>query len=203
VTEDKNPAPEPGPKVSRPGDAPRPFEPDREIVFYYNRERRLERASADVRALNEGRLRIQGGVIRSLTSTKPHLLLFITIMIIFAGIMVFSRLPGSRAGGLILEGNTLRLSAGGGSEPFILVTKTIAPGVEAPYTGPVYIGISPFIKSPGKTDSADIPIFTDQIFFTLEDGEEYRFDLPFRAETYLVLFQAGDHRVSTRVNAGK
>jgi hypothetical protein len=197
VTEDKKPAPEPGPKVSS------SFEPDREIVFYYNRERRLARASADVRALNEGRLRMQGGVIRSLTSTKPHLLLFITIMIIFAGIMVFSRLPGSRAGGLALGGNTLRISAGGGANPFVLVTKTIAPGVEAPYAGPVYVGISPFVKSLGETDPADIPVFTDQIFFTLEEEETYRFNLPFRAETYLLLFQAGDQRVSTRIRAGK
>jgi hypothetical protein len=197
VTEDKKPAPEPGLKVSS------SFEPDREIVFYYNRERRLARASADVRALNEGRLRMRGGVIRSLTSTKSHLLLFITLMIIFAGIMVFSRLPGSRGGGLVLGGNTLRISAGGGSEPFILVTKTIAPGVEVPYAGPVYVGVSPFIKSLGKTDPADIPVFTDQVFFTLEGEEAYRFDLPFSAENYLLLFQAGDQRVSARVRAGK
>jgi hypothetical protein len=184
------------------GEKPAP-EPDRDLIFYYNRERRLERASADVRALNEGRLQMRGGVIRSLTSTKPHLLLFITIMIIFAGILVFSRLSGSPAGGPVLGGNALRLRAGGGAEPFVLLTKTIPPGVEAPYAGPVYVGVSPLLKSLEKTDPADIPVFTDQIFFTLEEEETYRFDLPFRAETYLLLFQAGDQRVSARVRAGK
>jgi hypothetical protein len=124
-------------------------------------------------------------------------------MIIFAGMMVLSNLSDSRSGGLVLEGNTLRISAGGGPEPFILITKTIAPGVEAPYTGAVQVGVSPFVKSPGKTDPADIPVFTDQVFFTLEGEEAYRFDLPFSAETYLLLFQAGDQRVSTRVRAGK
>jgi hypothetical protein len=203
VTDGQNQNPESGRKAPPPGDVSRPFEPDREPVFYYNRERRLARASADVRALNEGRLRMQGGVIRSLTSTKPHLLLFITILILFAGMMVLSNLSGSRDGGLVLEGNTLQVSAGGGSAPFILITKTIAPGVEAPYTGPALVGVSPFIKSPGKTDPADIPVFTDQVFFTLEGEETYRFDLPFSAETYLLLFQAGDQRVSTRVRAGK
>jgi hypothetical protein len=216
VTDDQNQNPESGRKapppgdVSRPGDAKPPgdakypFEPDRDLVFYYNRERRLARASADVRALNEGRLRMQGGVIRSLTSTKPHLLLFITILIIFAGMTLLSRLSGPR-GGLTLGGNTLRISAGGGPEPFIILKKTPVPGVEAPYTGAVYVGVSPLLAASAKTDPADIPVFTDQIFFTLEEEEEYRFDLPFSAANYLLLFQAGDgdQRVSTRVRAGK
>jgi hypothetical protein len=174
-----------------------PFEPDRELVFYYNRERRLERASPEVRALNEGKPLIQGGVFRSLTSTKPHLILFLSIVMISVFILVFSALSGSR-GGLTLGGNTLRLSAAGGAEPFILVTKRSVPGAE-PYTGVVYVGVSPYIKSSGNRDSADIPIFTDQLFFTLEGEEEYRLDLPFSAENYLLLFQAGEQRASTRV----
>jgi hypothetical protein len=203
VTDDQEQTPESGRKVSPPREAEPSKEPDRELVFYYNRERRLARASADVRALNEGRLRMQGGVIRSLTSTKPHLLLFITIMIIFAGIMVLSNLSGSPGSSLTLGGNALRISAGGGANPFILVTKTIPSGVEDPYTGPALVGVSPLMGSSEKTDPADIPVFTDQVFFTLENEETYRFDLPFRAETYLLLFQAGDQRVSARVKAGK
>jgi hypothetical protein len=201
VTDDQEQPPESGRKASFPREAGPPYEPDRELVFYYNRERRLERASADVRALNEGRLRIQGGVVRSLTSTKSHLLLFISIIIIFAGIMLLSNLSGPRGSSLILGGNALRISAGGGANPFILVTKTIAPGVEAPYTGPALVGVSPFVRSSENRDPADIPVFTEQIFFTLENEETYRFDLPFGAENYLLLFQAGDQRVSARVKA--
>jgi hypothetical protein len=178
-------------------------EPDRDLVFYYNRERRLEKASAEVRAINEGRPLVQGGFIRSLTSTKPHRLLFISILIIFAGIMVFSAMSGPRGGGVTLGGNTLRVSAGRGERPFILVRKSIADGVEAPYTGVVYVGVSPIFRASEHIDIADIPVFTDQIFFTLEQEEEYRLDLPFSAETCLLLFQAGDQRVSTRVSAGK
>jgi hypothetical protein len=209
VTDGQEQSPKPGRKVSSPREAGLPREaepvkePDRELVFYYNRERRLERASADVRALNEGRLRMQGGVVRSLTSTRPHLLLFITIIIILAGMMVLSRLSGPQGSGLTLGGNALRISAGGGAHPFVLVTKTIPPGVEDPYAGPVLVGISPFMRSSEKTDPADIPVFTEQIFFTLENEEAYRFDLPFAAETCLLLFQAGDQRVTARVKAGK
>jgi hypothetical protein len=180
-------------------EAPLPFEPDRELVFYYNRERRLEKASPEVRAMNEGKPLIQGGFVRSLTSTKPHLILFVTIAMISVWILVFSTLS---PGNLTLGGNTLRVSAGGGAEPFIVVVKSIAPKEEAPYTGVVYVGVSPYRKSSEKANPADIPVFTDQIFFTLEREEEYRFDLPFRAERYLLLFQAGDQQVSARVRAG-
>ena len=177
-----------------------PAEPDRELVFYYSRERRLERASPDVRAINEGRPLIRGGFIRSLTSTKPHQILFVSILLISVWLLVFSKLSRD---GLTLGGNTLRLSAGGGAEPFILVTKRVVPGGEAPYTGVVYVGVSPFVKSSEKRDGAGIPVFTDQIFFTLEGEEKYRLDLPFSAEKYLLLFQAGEQRVSAQVKAGK
>ena len=176
-----------------------PFEPDREPVFYYNRERRLERASPEVRAMNEGKPLIKGGFVRSLTSTKPHLILFVTIVMISIWILVFSNISGSR-GNLAIGGATLRVSAGGGAEPFIVIKKSVADG--EPYTGLVYVGVSPFIKSSGKRDIADIPVFTEQLFFTLEREEEYRLDLPFSAESYLVLFQAGEQQASTRVKAG-
>jgi hypothetical protein len=183
-------------------ETPLPVEPDRDLVFYYNRERRLERASPEVRAMNEGKPLIKGGVIRSLTSTKPHRILLVTIAIISVFILIFSKLSVSRDS-LTLAGNILRLSAGGGADPFILVAKSAAPGEDYPYAGMVYVGVSPFIKAAESIDPADIPVFTDQLFFTLAEEEEYRLDLPFRADTYLLLFQAGEQRVSARVKAGR
>jgi hypothetical protein len=180
---------------------PLPFEPDRELVFYYNRERRLEKASPEVRAINEGRPLIKGGFVRSLTSTKPHLILFVTIVMIAIWILIFG-VSGSR-GSLTLEGNTLRVAAGNDAGPFILVKKSIVSGREDPYTGVVYVGVSPFIKSSEKKNPADIPVFTDQLFFTLEAEEEYRLDLPFSAENYLLLFQAGEKQAVIRVKTGK
>jgi hypothetical protein len=177
-----------------------PPDPDRELVFYYNRERRLERASPEVRSMNEGKPLIKGGIIRSLTSTKPHQILFVSILLISVWILVFSRLSRD---GLTLGGNALRLSAGRGAEPYILVRKRPLPGGEEPYAGVVYVGVSPVRASSGTAHPADIPIFTDQIFFTLAGEEEYRLDLPFSAENYLLLFQAGEQRVSARVKAGR
>jgi hypothetical protein len=180
---------------------PHPFEPDRELIFYYNRERRLEKASPEVRAMNEGIPLAKGGFVRSLTSTKPHKILFVTILVVSAWILIFSSIAGSRSS-LTLGGNTLRFSAGGGAEPFVVVKKRVVSGVEEPYAGPVQVGVSPYIKSAGKMNPADIPVFMDQLFFTLEAEEEFRLNLPFRAESYLLLFQAGEQRVSARVKAG-
>jgi hypothetical protein len=175
---------------------------DRGVTFYYNRERRLERASSAVRALNEEGPPVRGGVIRSLTSTKPHQLLFISILIIMAMIMVFSALSGGSRGSLAIAGNTLRISAGrAGNESFMVINKTIAAKAENPYIGEVYVGVSPIVRSSKKTESADIPVFTARLFFTLEEEEEYRLVLPFNGEQYMLLFQAGDRRATVRVKA--
>jgi hypothetical protein len=178
-----------------------PLEPDRELIFYYNRDRRLERASPEVRAMNEGKPLMRGGVIRSLTSTRPHQILLVTIVLISVWILVFSHVSGSRDR-VTLLGNTLQAGASGSGEPFIIIKKRVISGTEAPYTGEVYVGVSPFAKSSEKINPADIPVFTAQLFFTFEEEEEYRLDLPFSAETYLALFQAGDQRASLRVRAG-
>jgi hypothetical protein len=178
----------------------KPREPDRELVFYYNRERRLERASPAVQALNEKEPMVKGGFIRSLTSTKSNMLLLVSILIIMAFIMVFSALYGGpRVGALTLGGNTLRLSAFKENGAFIVINKSIAPKEDAPYTGEVYVGVSPVLPSAEKLDPADIPVFTARVFFTLTEEEEYRLDLPFAAESYLLLFQAGGERATARV----
>jgi hypothetical protein len=182
----------------------KPREPDRELVFYYNREHRLERASPAVLALNEKEPMVKGGFIRSLTSTKSNMLLLVSILIIMAFIMVFSALYGGpRGGALTLGGNTLRLSAfrenGAFKEngAFIVINKSIAPKEDAPYTGEVYVGVSPVLRAAGNP--ADIPVFTTRIFFTLEPEEEYRLVLPFDAENCVLLFQAGGERATARV----
>jgi hypothetical protein len=184
------------------GQGKKRWEPDREVIFYYNRERRLERASPAVRALNDSEPMVKGGFIRSLTSTKSNTLLLISILIIMAFIMVFSALyNGPRGGALTLGGNTLQAGAGRSKEngASIVINKTIAKNKDTPYTGEVYVAVSPVLRSAEKLNAADIPVFTARIFFTLATEEEYRLDLPFTAENYLILFQAGEERTTARV----
>jgi hypothetical protein len=187
-------------------DDKKPWDPDRELVFYYNRERRLERASPAVRALNEQEPLAKGGFIRYLTSTKSNSLLLISILIIMAFIMVFSFHIGGPRETLTLGGNALRISAehsgtGSSAESFIVINKSIVPKEDTPYTGKVYVGVSPVVKAAEKKKPADIPVFTAQVFFTLAAEEEYRLVLPFTAEQYLLLFQAGEERSTARVTS--
>jgi hypothetical protein len=181
------------------------WEPDRDVIFYYNREHRLERASPAVQALNGPEPLAKGGFIRSLTTTKSNLLLLISLLIIMSFILVYSAiLGGDPRGPLTLGGNILQIRAGkagtgSSAESFIVITKNIAPKEENPYTGEVYVGVSPVLRPAKKLDPADIPVFTARVFFTLEQEEEYRFVLPFEADTYLLLFQVGGERATARV----
>jgi hypothetical protein len=187
-----------------------PEDLDRELVFYYNRERRLERASPAVQALNGPEPMMKGGFIRSLTATRSNLLLLISILIIMAFIMVYSAIMGGgslrslKGRQLTLGGNSLRITAGmagtgSAAESFILINKRIAPKEDAPYTGDVLLGVSPVFPQAKKPAPADIPVFTARFFFTLEQEEEYRFALPFAAENYLLLFQTGEEQATARV----
>ena len=81
-----------------------------ETVFYYNRERRLERASPAVRALNEG-----GGSGSSRFRSKAsasQLLVLIPIIIMLVVMMIVSR-TNRWPGGAGLGGNTVTVTAMG------------------------------------------------------------------------------------------
>jgi hypothetical protein len=175
------------------------YETDRELVFYYNRERRLARASPEVRALNEPGPPVKSGIIRSLTATKPLLLLFISIIIIMVMILLYSLTTTPRGGGLTLGNNALKISASRSRDTTLMViTKNIAKG-DDPYIGEVYIAVSPLLRASKNKETSDIPVFTERMFFTLEPQEEYRLSLPFGADEMVILLQAGNQRAAARV----
>jgi hypothetical protein len=53
-----------------------------DIVYYYSRERRLKRASPNVRALYENTPKPRFGLFSSLVDTKPKAMLFTAIALI-------------------------------------------------------------------------------------------------------------------------
>jgi hypothetical protein len=171
---------------------------DREVVFYYNRERRLERASAAVRELNKPGPPMRGGPIRALTATKPLTILFLTVVLLVIMSLVMSYRAPVR-GGKTLGGNTIRASAtvSEGSS-FVTFKKTIA-SKENPYTGAVDIAVSSVLTSQEKQEGIQAPISAQRVFFTLEKEEEYRLAVPFTAEELLILMQGGEQRVTFRI----
>jgi hypothetical protein len=154
-------------------------------VFYYSREQRLAKAPSKVRALYEEAPKKKFGFFRTLTATRPLAMLFSSIMLLSAAIIIIAIF--NRAGGHSLGGNRLAVEAVKfQGETIIVLSKTVK-DPEGAYTGPVDIGISP--AAPEDSDAKDYPVFTHRVFFSLNAEEEYRFSLPFEAEKLLMLLQ--------------
>jgi hypothetical protein len=170
---------------------------NQDLVYYYNRERRLERASAAVRELNKPGPPMRGGVVRVFTTTKPLAILFLTMILLVIMTLIMSYRVSDR-GGRILGENTLRASAEtAGDSTFITFVKTI--GGKNPYTGTVDIAVSTVLTSEEKKEGVQPPISAQRVFFTLEDEEEYRISIPFTAEELLILMQGGEQRITFRI----
>jgi hypothetical protein len=171
---------------------------NQEVTYYYNRERRLERASATVRELNKPGPAMRRGVIRALTATRPLTILFLTVVLLVIMTLIMSYRAPAR-GGKTLSGNNIRASAEtSGDSTFIIFTKTIATK-DTPYTGAVDIAVSSVLSSQERQDGIQAPISAQRVFFTLEEEEEYRLAVPFTAEELLILMQGGEQRVTFRI----
>jgi hypothetical protein len=161
---------------------------DGRLTFYYSRERRLERAPPEVRALNESGSPKQAGLFRSLTATKSSAFVFLSIIIICAAIILFSLLNNN--GNTRILGTEIAVSAiGGGDKSYITLTKTVT-GTD-PYTGVVTIAVS--------VQGSQDPMFLETLYFSLEKEEVYRFTAPVTGETLLVLAILDDQTILFKV----
>jgi hypothetical protein len=169
----------------------------REPVYYYSRSRRLERASPALRAFNEEQPQTRPSLVKSLTASKPQAILFFTIVVFMILGFIISFLYGGDDQ-LKLGGNTVEVSAMiFEGNTYLALKKTFKNDGEA-YTGAVDLGVSPVFSGGGKKSAGDegpaepedYPVWAQRIFFTLKNGEEYRFALPFEAPRLLVLLQA-------------
>jgi len=166
--------------------APATKEGDPPLVFYYSRERRLARLSPELRAFNEGKNIPRGGLIRSLTATKPLRLVFISIMFVVA---ISSLLTFRDRGAQVLGGNRLSLSALNYEGTCFLVLKKRQTGKSKNiYTGPVDLAVIPVT---GEGPEAK-PVKLAQIFFTAQGEEEFRFAFPEEQGKLQVILRAGE-----------
>ncbi|MDR0588946.1 MAG: hypothetical protein LBG25_00200, partial [Spirochaetaceae bacterium] len=83
---------------------------EQELVFYYSRSRRLERASQAVRDLNDTTPVRRPTLFGTLTATKPLTFLFMSIVILVISFFITSFFS-SRDDRSTLGGNSLTLSA--------------------------------------------------------------------------------------------
>lgn len=168
---------------------------EEQLVFYYNREERLAKAPQVVRDLykkEEAPRRF--GLFRSLVSTRPRAMMFGSIVMICAAILVLSIL-GYTSDAHDLDGNRVAIRAVR-FEGAVIVTlkKTVQTGLFArePYTGAVDIaawGTTAPASGGGEGDAAPPPVFVHRVFFTLEPAEEYRFAVPVDAGELMLIFR--------------
>jgi hypothetical protein len=171
---------------------------NQEPVFYYSRERRLERASQAVRDLNNLPPPKPQGLIRTLTANKPGTILFATIVIMSVFIVIMFQVQGGRNGTNLGE-NGVTLSARSLEGKTYLIIKKTAQG-ERYYTGPVDLAISVPQK---HIKEGTAPIENRQIFFTLEEKEEFPLALPFEGPELLVVMRAGERLAVFQCRVGR
>jgi hypothetical protein len=175
--------------------------PERETVFYYNRERRLEKAPPAVQALYTA-APPRGGLIRPLVATKGNRIIFTSIVIMLGLILVYSFFlapNGNRAelGGNRISATAFRYPGDGEKAGVSYIALRKEAQHERAYTGSVELAVS----IPGASLEAgdEPPIAVNQVFFSLESPEEFRFSVPFEAAELIILIQAGEEMRSLRI----
>ncbi|MDR2663213.1 MAG: hypothetical protein LBC31_09480 [Treponema sp.] len=165
----------------------------RPLVFYYSREKRLERASPAVREMNDSSPPRKPGLFRTLTSTRPLSLLFVSVVTLCAAVILLSRFSGG-GGAAVLGNNTVRVSAvTAGEKAYVTVKKNVRN--DGAYTGPADTAVS--LPVQGETTP---PVYVERIYFTLEREETFRFSVPFTGKKLLVLMEAGEDRALFTIN---
>jgi len=173
------------------------------LTFYYNRERRLEKAPQAVKDLyDESKKITRFNLLRPLVGDKPRATIFFSIILICAVLVIIS--ITNRTGGVYsLEGNRIEITgARFEGATIVVLKKTVKKNSAKAYTGAVDIAVSPksngdFDKADGDADSdadsaadsEEHPVFYHRIFFSMETSEEYRFAVPFDSPEQLLILQ--------------
>jgi hypothetical protein len=167
-----------------------------EIVFHYNRERRLEKAPQSVRDLYNKQPPPKGGLIRPLINTRPKLIMFASIVLMCAAILLVS-IFGNIGSSLNLEGNLLTVQAIRYEGAVIVaikksVQKDFRSRFTVPYTGAVNIAVA-------DEDTHPEDVFYHRIFFTAEPLESYRFAVPFDSNKLTFVIQSEKKTINVKI----
>ncbi|MDR1618981.1 MAG: hypothetical protein LBS06_08075 [Treponema sp.] len=156
-----------------------------ELVFRYSRDRRLAKAPQKVRELyRPSSPKKKSGFFRSLTATRPLAMLFGSVMVLSV-ITVIMAVYGGAQNSRIMEGNRVSVTAMRYEGATFMVLNKHRRNTAA-YTGPVDMAVSPVAQRGGDEGQ---PVFSNRIFFSLREKEEFRVSVPFEAEELLIVLQ--------------
>ena len=176
----------------------------KDTIYYYSREHRLNRASSVVQAMNEGKPPKQGFLNR-LFGSKGNMFLFISILLI-CFMLGLNSFFFTHERGVKLGGNTITLSAFRDGEILALEIKKTAPNSGEAYIGLVDIRVYPALP---KSDNSEIPkgtqlpdesaVFSHRLLFNPADSETYRIILPYEGSDFFVMLCTDNEQKSIRV----
>jgi len=157
---------------------------DGELTFYYNRERRLEKAPQAVRDLYDENKKInRSGLIKVLVADKPRAMVFFTILIMTGVILILS-LSNKIGDSYSLDGNKLEINGIKYEGMTIFAIRKTRKNIKNVYSGVIDIAVSPVVQEGEK-----FPVFYHRVFFSMENEEDYRFTVPFDSPELLMVLQ--------------
>jgi len=163
-----------------------------ELTFYYNREHRLEKAPQAVRDLYDKNKNIRPGLLRVLVADKQRAMLFFTILIMMAVILILSLLNYMDTS-YLLDGNKLEINGLKYEGTTIIAIRKTRKNTGSAYSGVVDIAVSPAVQT-----GEEFPVFYHRIFFSLENEEDYRFTVPYDSPELLVILQTEKNTLKIR-----
>ena len=164
-------------------------EENRDIIYYYSREHRLNKASQAVRELNE-KSRGRPGLVKAVAGSRSNLLLLMSILVICIMYFVGTRFTGQSDSEFMLGNNNVSISIyREDTVLFLFIQKEVHSGAYA-YTGAVDIAVSPV-----QSGTEEVPVQTHRIFFSLESLETYLVSLPFDDKKFAVIFHTDNETV--------
>ncbi len=183
-----------------------PPKQDRDTVYYFSHERRVENAPEEVQDFINRKVKTPKVFapfmtsLRSFTpimpSGKANLVMLGGIAVLFAVIIIIN-LVINRQTQYTLEGNTISASAIRYEGKTFIVIKKQAETADA-YTGAVEMAVSR--QKPASADAAS-PIHTSRLYFLPEKNEEFRVSAPEEIENLLIFMRAAEEQVAIQITA--
>ena len=179
----------------------RPPDNKNETIFYYSRERRLERASPEVQSLNDGNY-VRPTLGKVLFGTRGNVIMFLSFVVICVfgvAISFFTREtpPGSA---MTIGRNSLTVVILRVDEVLILGITKNAPESGEFYTGEVDIAVSPAVpRASGGEIPEETQVFSHRVLFRPTVIETFYISLPFEGDDFILVLRAGDEQRSIRL----
>ncbi|MDR1446986.1 MAG: hypothetical protein LBI90_08845 [Treponema sp.] len=182
-----------------------------ELVFYYSREKRLEKAPSRVRELYEAPPK-KKGLFKALTATKPLAILFWSIAVLSLITIVMGTF-GNFGNTPYLGGNRLSVeSRRRNGETFLVLRKELRDKRRA-YKGMVELSVFPVpsggegvisvpAEDAGRGETVP-PVYTQRIYFSSAKEEAFPFSLPFEAGILLFRMTGGRRKIHFSVDCSE